>query len=258
MKELLIHVEGEDDKCILSKFFSVLGINNNIEYFVHNGKNNIRKYLKNSYRVQENVSQFILIDSDEYNVPDSQGTARKQLGVESESIKVFCAVPCIEAWLFADIKNLINNVEDSEKKAQLERFPLPESIPYPKQTFFNLFNNGRRNNKSFDFVFNSIDINQAVSRSPSLRVFLNSILDDLDLETFKYEKILKNSIPRDVFATLLQELPKEKIVWKTLDGNTFNALELSKEIENGTDLGKQYISDLLRIARDMLARKAEK
>jgi len=258
MKKILIHVEGVGDKHILSRFFNILRVGDNIEYFVHNGKNNIRLYLKNHYEVQENTSQFILIDSDEYNVPDSQETARKQLGVESENIKVFCAVPCIEAWLFSDIKNLINNVEDSEKKLQLERFPLPESIPYPKQTFFNLFNNGKKNKESFDHVFNTIDIEEAVSRSPSLRVFLNSVLEELNQETFKYEKILKNSIPRDVFATLLQELPKEKIVWKTLDGDIFNALKLSKEIEEGTDLGKQYISDLLRIARDILARKAKK
>jgi len=264
MKKILIHVEGESDKYIISHFLNLIGVGDQIEYNVHLGKNHIKNYIKymgNNLLYQNDVSHFVLIDSDEYNVPDSIETAKKQLGIASDEIKVFCAVPCIEAWLFADNKNLIERVNDKEKKKYLSRLPLPETIPYPKQVFFNLFVNSKKKSSYFNNaseIINSINIDTAISRSPSLRVFLNAILEELNEESIKYEKFLKNSIPRDVFATLLQELPKEKIVWKTLDGNVLNALELSKEIEEGTDLGKQYISDLLRIARDMLARKAVK
>lgn len=262
MNKILMHVEGEDDKKILSHFFILLDIIDSVEFIVHHGKNNIKNYLKKNIILRSGFRDFVLIDSDEYNIPDSIEVARKQLDISSEEIKVFCAVPCIEAWLFADSNNLSNKFDDKERKNYISRLPLPETIPYPKQTFFNLFVNGKKNNSEeftiIDEIIKSINIETAVSRSPSLRVFINEILGYLGKETIKYEKILKNSIPRDVFVTLLQELPADKIVWKTLDGDVFDAFSLSKEIEEGTDLGKQYVSDLLRISRDMLARKARK
>lgn len=56
---------------------------------------------------------------------------------------------------------------------------------------------------------------------------------------------------------LLRELPSHTIVWRTT-GKSFTAEELIKEIELGTETGLQYASDLLRIARDFLSRKAKK
>jgi len=47
-------------------------------------------------------------------------------------------------------------------------------------------------------------------------------------------------------------------VWRTASGGTYTAADLRKEIEAGTPDGRQYASDLLRISRDFLRRKASR
>lgn len=261
MRNLIVHVEGRNDELIVRILLSSVGIDERLfNIKVHNGKNNIKSYLQEIKKsANSNVNQVVVIDSDDCNIENIEKEAEIQLDYFSPEIKLYCAVPCIEAWLFADIENLMNTVKGEDKKSIIERLPLPEKIPYPKQVFSNLYSRGGHsdiNNKIKD-VLSNIDIRTAMSRSSSLRVFINGVLEIMNMETIKYEVMLKNSIGRDVFSTLLSELPKEKIVWKTLDGHKFTAFELAKEIEEGSDFGKQYISDILRIVRDMVARKAK-
>lgn len=42
------------------------------------------------------------------------------------------------------------------------------------------------------------------------------------------------------------------MIWKTAQGESFTAKELRKEVEHGTEIGQQYASDVLRVARDFL------
>lgn len=56
-----------------------------------------------------------------------------------------------------------------------------------------------------------------------------------------------------IFINLLEELPANQIVWKS--EITLTAQQMILELESETNLGKQYISDLLRISRDFLIRK---
>jgi len=62
---------------------------------------------------------------------------------------------------------------------------------------------------------------------------------------------------RKVFANLLREVPEDTIVFKATSG-IFTAKDMIKEVEDGTEFGHQYGSDVLRIARDLLARQAQK
>lgn len=196
------------------------------------------------------------MDSDELHIPDALNEFEKNIKFSIENVNLFFAVPTIEAWLFADIDALLSGKENEHKKQVIENLPLPETIPYPKRVFSYLF---KKRSENFDYSFiQSIDIEKAISRSPSLRKFINYLLFISERNTFDDSNILKNSIPRDVFSTLLQEVPKEKIMWRTLDGGSFDAASLAREIQEGTDIGKQYVGDLLRIARDLLMRKTTK
>lgn len=56
-----------------------------------------------------------------------------------------------------------------------------------------------------------------------------------------------------IFINLLKELPPNQIVWKS--EITLTTQQMILELESETDLGKQYISDLLRVSRDFLMRK---
>lgn len=48
------------------------------------------------------------------------------------------------------------------------------------------------------------------------------------------------------------------VIWRTANGESFTADEVRKQIEEGTDIGQQYASDVLRVARDFLKRMANR
>src|SRR5947209_7520041 len=74
----------------------------------------------------------MLVDLDEPTVPDARARAQEQLG--NPPAEVFCAVPCAEAWLFADDRAVRENAgADEEVQRVVQRLPLPEEIPDPKQ-----------------------------------------------------------------------------------------------------------------------------
>lgn len=67
----------------------------------------------------------------------------------------------------------------------------------------------------------------------------------------------QHNIKREVFAGLVREVvPATTILWRTSEGYSFTAKQLLEEIENGSEIGRQYAADLLRVARDFLKRQA--
>jgi hypothetical protein len=62
-----------------------------------------------------------------------------------------------------------------------------------------------------------------------------------------------------VFAGLVDEVvPSDTILWKTSQGRTLTAEEISHEIESGSEIGLQYASDVLRVSRDFLKSMAKR
>ena len=58
------------------------------------------------------------------------------------------------------------------------------------------------------------------------------------------------------FINLLKEATSpDEIYWHTLDGKPLTAKDLINHIENNTEIGRQYISDSLRVLRDWFRRK---
>lgn len=195
----------------------------------------------------------VLVDLDESNVPDAQARAQEQLG--NPPAAVFCAVPCAEAWLFADDRAVLSNAgADEDVQRVVQRLPLPEEIPDPKQLAHYIF--GPRPNWQF---LRQIDIGRAAGRSPSLRSFLEGMGVLLEISTAPILEAVGRDFSRDVIAGLIGEVsPGQTVLWRTADGADLTAAELRRHIEEGDEIGRQYSSDLLRISRDFLRRTANR
>jgi hypothetical protein len=56
---------------------------------------------------------------------------------------------------------------------------------------------------------------------------------------------------------MLKELPPLEPVWAII-GRRFTADEMINLIENGTDEGRQYVIDTMRVARDVIAHASKR
>jgi hypothetical protein len=169
--------------------------------------------------------------------------------------EVFCAVPAVEAWLFADDGAVVMNARlDNQVQGIVGRLPLPEEIPDPKQLAGQVFGLP----VEWEFL-RSIDVGRAAARSPSLRNFLEGMGRLLEIPM---EPLLENvgrHLTRDIVAGLIREVsPADTTVWRTSSGDEYTAGELQRLIEEGDPIGRQYASDLLRISRDLLRRTANR
>jgi hypothetical protein len=195
----------------------------------------------------------VLIDLDELNVPDARARARSQLG--DPPAEVFCAVPELEAWLFADDRALLGNARPEEEVQRIvRRLPLPEEIPSPKELARQVFGP----ESQWEFL-RRIDIGRAAARSPSLRAFLEGMAHLLGVDPQPLYTGVARNLSRDVIAGLIREVsPSDAVVWRTADGEEYTASQLQRHIEEGDEVGRQYSSDLLRISRDFLRRAANR
>jgi hypothetical protein len=250
-RQVKIYVEGEIDKIIVTYILQASKLFEKIEVISCIGKAGVAEKIKN-LQDSKSFKYIALIDSDQLSVQDSREEAYVQLG--RPHIDVFCAVPEIEAWLFADDMKASGMFDDTKRKNFIARLPLPEMIVYPRLVARNIF--PRTNpSESYDFL-RHIDIERAAARSPSLRTFLSGVRKALDLPGNVEEKALATTIGRDVISTLLRELPADTVVWRTIDGNSHTAQQLAKAIGEGSNEGRQFSTELLRIARDLIVRKA--
>lgn len=67
-----------------------------------------------------------------------------------------------------------------------------------------------------------------------------------------------NPIPQEIKTTIISalgEMSEGTVAWQKMS-RSFSKEELIGEIENSSALGKQFCSELLRVARDLIARKA--
>ncbi|MFH7040775.1 DUF4276 family protein [Paucibacter sp. JuS9] len=249
--KLTIFVEGPTDKIIVRYILDAAGVSESVAIQAHLGVQAVREAIKGLDN--RGADKFLaLIDADEMSTADSRELALSKL--KHPHIPVYCAIPTIEAWLFADIDKARDGARSAQATKILDRAPLPESIPYPKVLAGHVFKKAPPG-QAYSFL-QGIDVPKAIARSSSLRSFLAGVFEILGRPATDEAQQLTGSVNRDVFATLLRELPSSTVVWKTVDGSTIDAARLAREVVEGSDLGKQYITELLRIARDMIGRKA--
>lgn len=59
-----------------------------------------------------------------------------------------------------------------------------------------------------------------------------------------------------VLLRLLSDLPSDTVVWRSEQAWTVDAMRF--HVESNSDLARQYFSDVLRVARDLLVREARR
>ncbi len=216
------------------------------------GKKNLKDFLK-GLPSDITGSCAVLVNSNAKSVPDAVAGAKKRLN--NPPVEVFSAVPEVEAWLFADYDTAEAHVKTQWGHELLPVLPLPEDIQTPKIHAEKTFG---KNVNSWKFL-KEINIDTATARSPSLRYLLKGIEQMLATQPTPPLRSISRSISRDTFSGLIKEvIPANTIIWRTATGELFTADELRKQIEEGTEVGQQYASDVLRVARDFLKRKANR
>lgn len=244
--------EGEVDKKIATSFLKAAGIPmHRLNMHVVNGSREVISFINSAS--SKNLAALIDLDENSNYRPDLK--LREKYCIHDQSIHIFAAIPTIEAWLFSDIEATIRETKNNPRAQELlSRVPMPDEIPYPKMLAKNIFR------KNFDFIEREVNIEVAMSRSPSLRTFITGVAEAIGYElTFSWEENYVRSEGRDIFSKLVNEIiPAEKIIYRTLDGQVFSAHDMIRHIKEGTDIGIKYSVDVLRIARDMLAREARK
>lgn len=251
--DLTIFVEGNSDVLILRNLLAAARLDIGVDIIPCNGKQRVAEIVKKLHDTP--THKFLaLVDADEMSVADAAELAASQLG--HPAIPVFCAVPTAEAWLFADDVTALKAARDDKAALMIKRLPLPEMITYPKRVASTVF---RKTANFYNFSFlQEIDINRAAARSPSLRAFLGGVAKAQE-KNFDLNAIsLGTTINRDVISTLLRELPRDQVAWKTLDGDVFKAEDLARAVSEGTEPGRQYATELLRVARDLIVRKSQR
>ena len=255
---LSIITEGETDIKIARSFLDKAGIPlKRIKFVSANGISTIRKIGKNLNSENFQGKIAILVDQDINSNFEAENLAKSRLNTEHSDVSVFTAVPAIESWLFSDIESVRSRVQKNKRTDEiLSRLPLPDDIPHPKH----LANSILRLKNTSDLFISEININIAISRSPSLRKFIFGVCKLLSIETkVEWEKEYVRTAGRDIFSKLVDEVtPPNSVIYKTLDGVKITAQEMSKHIHDGSDIGLKYSVDVLRIARDMLARSSRK
>jgi hypothetical protein len=250
-EEVLLVIEGEDDRLIVHEILRAAGAPlERIRFLVGGGRKATGHWASGLAELGP-WRCAVLVDQDEASTADARARAREQLS--DPPAEIFCAVPAVEAWLFADDRAVLANASpDDEVQRIVRRLPLPEEIPEPRQLAHRVFGPSPQ----WGFM-RQVDIGRAAARSPSLRVFLEGMSGLLGIPSGPVLEGVARSLDRDVIAGLVSEVsPADAIVWRTLEGDEYTASELQRHIKEGDAIGRQYTSDLLRISRDFLRRSA--
>jgi hypothetical protein len=259
-KNLVIHVEGPTDAAwvteLLRSAFDFNVIPRGLVIAYDRGiQEIIQKVAAAAERPEYSDIHIALLDADAPTVAEAR--ARARLGAETLVDRIFFAIPSIEAWLLADpfaaLRNSLSTSADL-----IQRLGPPDEMAFPREVLKHLFECDKWGRpRAAEKIIRDTDYRIAATRSPSLRAFLTGVGELIGEK--KYEGIPDGYAafgPR-VFASLIGEFsPQDKIVYRTLNGKQLTAAQLMREINEGSSLGQHYVSDLLRIARNILARDA--
>lgn len=248
---IAIAVEGETDRAIAGAMLASAGVDG-FEIAVAKGTlGPSPQGLRRLAALRLSSPALVIYDQESGSVGDAV--------VENDHTQgaIFCpAIPTIEAWLFADSRAFFE-VVGSRAEAFLGRMPLPEQLPYPKFLKSTLL----RDKEIYSRLLESIDVLVAGSRSPSLKYFIQQARRLACLPPLQFERAPSQSgqISRELLRNLISEVyPSDKPLFRAASGAVVTAEQMMQEITDGTELGREYGSDILRVARDLLARQARK
>jgi len=249
-----IFVEGRLDGQIVACLAGRLGINQN-KYRIHIAEGPLHPEFSKG-RVFKLVSSnpgasIVIYDLESGSMADRPRDDDIRNG--SQRITWCPAIPTIEAWLFADEEALRDATTSDKIEGVIARLPSPELIPYPKA----LRNYVAKGVEIADIV-QRMDISRAADRSPSLRHFFREFEIKIKGESkFDDRDSQLRQLDLDVIRQLISEVyPSDSVIFRAANGNTLNAAQMMQEVSSGTGMGLEYTSEILRVARDLLARQA--
>lgn len=248
---LSIAVKEDTDKQIASALLALAGIT---KYRVHVAEGSLAPTPRGQKRLLEmhlKPPLLVVYNLDDGSVGDAVATNEERIDT-----RLCPAIPVIESWLFADSKALFDVIGE-KAGSLLGRMPLPEQLLYPKY----IKNMILREPSSYQQLLKKIDIITAGSRSPSLKYFLQSARHFSGLSPLSFETPIGKAgqLNREILRNLISEVyPSTKPLFRSATGSIITAEQMMQEITDGTDLGREYASDILRVARDLLARQAAK
>ena len=165
------------------------------------------------------------------------------------------ANPTIEAWLFADDLAVQKFAKGAKGESLVNRLPLPEQIQDTGSLVTKVFGGL---DKALE-VLQTFDISRACARCPSLHKFLTMVSEKLGVTLPEVAEAHARTLNRDVFSNLIDEVTEpDRVMFRAADGTVFTAAEMAREVREGSELGREYAADVLRVARDWLARRAER
>lgn len=247
-QQRILLVEGQTDAVIVDALLENAGIRR-VEILVTGGRRTLHGLL------QELPLQGIavLIDADEPTVPDAIDWAKNNAQLHGATAQIYVAIPSVDAWLLADPNGVARFAEPLGAE-RLRRMPPAESITYPKHVLSNVLPRSVDRRE----VARSINLDVARQRSASLSVFLDGMarFSGMPPEQRAYAGVESEAI-RQVVVRLMRETHHAALpVLSTLDGGIVDAEQMIAEVETGTTLGREYVSAILRLARDLLAAEA--
>lgn len=253
----IVYVEGKTDQIVVELLLEHLKYPGTFEVIPLGSVETVRKVLHANDASSlanptalSNVTVIALIDADELSIADAVAHARKRLGNPNAS--VFCAVPTIESWLLADPELVLMHAHKSTSSRSIERIISPDALEDPKRSARQIFGLDK---SARPYFFRNVNLNTAMARSASLSAFVEGMVAALggagDIATTS----IGSQINRTVFSNLLRELPANTVGWRTMNGE-YSANELADRILHGDPIGFQYLTELLRLARDILAARA--
>jgi hypothetical protein len=159
------------------------------------------------------------------------------------------AVPSIESWLLTD-RSVFDLISGDERYSINQTFD-----SYLTDNKFRFFNSRFLSALARKRVATIYNPNKAAMLSPSLRSFLKT----LDHVRGRPVQEIDFTVPSSVLASLVREYyPPDLPIYRALDGSTYTGRDMVREIVEGSEIGRKYASDLLRVCRDLLARQAQK
>lgn len=207
-------------------------------------------------RLADQIINVALVDADISSLPDARRELAERYKLQELSRRVFFAVPSLEAWLFADIQAAKKQL-NSQAVPALDRVQFSDEIPAPKRLATKAFGGREQTFRAGQQIIESMDLERAQTRSPSLREFLAGIAKLLGDDRYQAVPDAERLIGRRLIGQLVSETnPSSRVLYKTLSGERLTAGRLADEISQGTPIARQYAADLLRVARELLAREA--
>jgi hypothetical protein len=248
--ELVLYVEGAFDAAVVPALLERAGYPvDRLLIAQAGGVQAMKKLLASPSPEIDGARVAALMDADQINVPDAVEHATIRLG--KPCVPVFSAVPTVEAWLLADPEAVGKALKLKHEDGLPDFLFGEQDEPHTLRT--------RRNVRMALLVIEHMDVAVASARSPSLRAFLKGIGELLGADTSYLDRAQSRGLARETLSSLLAEVTSEDtVIYRSMDGSRITSREMMRHVDSGTDLGREFASDLLRISRDFLARQAQR